>query len=424
MIFGIIQKDTTNRTICDIMDTTFKCGRSRGYFMRPTIKQEEFIVRGQKVQDLMTKKGLDLVIAYADDRFVYGQAYARWLLNYQPAFEPAFIMIPAKGDVVIATGAESVDFVYNFSNCKKAYAVWEFLHPDEEYPYCEVVGMKDVNADLEAAMDKKIGKVGLAGGSAVPYHMMLKLQEIYGADNIVDIDEEMSLLRAVKSENEIEVIRYAYQIAQAGMDKVAEIIKPGMTEREVAAEAEYVMRKMGSEGMGIDTMVAAGVEHTKPILARITDRVIQEGDLVVVTLAPRYQGYHGAIARPFFMGKQSETVENVFKLVKQAQEQTAAKLRPGVTAKEIDETSREVLNKAGIGNHFVYTGVHSTGVIEFEAPILASTSNTVVEKNMVYSIDIPVFITEWGGMRLENGYLITEDGVEPLNNLDTSICFK
>ena len=392
--------------------------------MRPTIRQEEFLARGQKVQNLMEEKGLDLIIAYADDRFVYGQAYARWLLNYQPAFEPAFVMVPAKGDAVIATGAESVDFVHNFSNCKKDYAVWEFLHPDEEYPYCEVVNMKDVNEDLETTMGRKIEKVGIAGASAVPYHMMLKLQEIYGAENIIDVDEEMSMLRAVKSENEIEVIRYAYKIAQAGMDKVAEIIRPGMTEREIAAEAEYVMRKMGSEGMGIDTMVASGKDHTMPILARITDREVKDGDLVVVTLAPRYQGYHGAVARPFFIGKQSDTIMNVFELVKQAQEQTAAKLRPGVTAKEVDETSREVLNNAGIGNHFVYTGVHSTGVIEFEAPILASKSDVVIEKNMVYSIDIPIFITEWGGMRLENGYLITENGPEPLNDLDTSYCIK
>ena len=392
--------------------------------MRPTIRQEEFLARGQKVQNLMEEKGLDLIIAYADDRFVYGQAYARWLLNYQPAFEPAFVMVPAKGDAVIATGAESVDFVHNFSNCKKAYAVWEFLHPDEEYPYCEVVNMKDVNEDLETTMGRKIEKVGIAGASAVPYHMMLKLQEIYGAENIIDVDEEMSMLRAVKSENEIEVIRYAYKIAQAGMDKVAEIIRPGMTEREIAAEAEYVMRKMGSEGMGIDTMVASGKDHTMPILARITDREVKDGDLVVVTLAPRYQGYHGAVARPFFIGKQSDTIMNVFELVKQAQEQTAAKLRPGVTAKEVDETSREVLNNAGIGNHFVYTGVHSTGVIEFEAPILASKSDVVIEKNMVYSIDMPIFITEWGGMRLENGYLITENGPEPLNDLDTSYCIK
>ena len=392
--------------------------------MRPTIRQEEFLARGQKVQNLMEEKGLDLIIAYADDRFVYGQAYARWLLNYQPAFEPAFVMVPAKGDAVIATGAESVDFVHNFSNCKKAYAVWEFLHPDEEYPYCEVVNMKDVNEDLETTMGRKIEKVGIAGASAVPYHMMLKLQEIYGAENIIDVDEEMSMLRAVKSENEIVVIRYAYKIAQAGMDKVAEIIRPGMTEREIAAEAEYVMRKMGSEGMGIDTMVASGKDHTMPILARITDREVKDGDLVVVTLAPRYQGYHGAVARPFFIGKQSDTIMNVFELVKQAQEQTAAKLRPGVTAKEVDETSREVLNNAGIGNHFVYTGVHSTGVIEFEAPILASKSDVVIEKNMVYSIDIPIFITEWGGMRLENGYLITENGPEPLNDLDTSYCIK
>ena len=392
--------------------------------MRPTIRQEEFLARGQKVQNLMEEKGLDLIIAYADDRFVYGQAYARWLLNYQPAFEPAFVMVPAKGDAVIATGAESVDFVHNFSNCKKAYAVWEFLHPDEEYPYCEVVNMKDVNEDLETTMGRKIEKVGIAGESAVPYHMMLKLQEIYGAENIIDVDEEMSMLRAVKSENEIEVIRYSYKIAQAGMDKVAEIISPGMTEREIAAEAEYVMRKMGSEGMGIDTMVASGKAHRMPILARITDREVKDGDLVVVKLSPRYQGYHGAVARPFFIGKQSDTIMNVFELVKQAQEQTAAKLRPGVTAKEVDETSREVLNNAGIGNHFVYTGVHSTGVNEFEAPILAAKSDVVIEKNMVYSIDIPIFITEWGGMRLENGYLITENGPEPLNDLDTSYCIK
>ena len=390
--------------------------------MRPRINEKEFEIRQKKVQDMMAQKGLDLVLAYADDRFVYGQAYARWLVNYQPAFESAFVMVPAEGNVAVATGAESLEFVHGFSYCKEVYAVWEFLHPDEEYPYCEIVSMKDVKASMEEKMGKEIKKVGIAGASAVPYEMMLKLHELFGAENIVDVDEAMTMLRAVKTENELEVIRYAYQIAEAGMKRCAEVLCEGITEREVAAEAEYVMRKMGSEGMGIDTMVASGRDHTLPILARITDRPIQKGDLVVITLAPRYEGYHGAIARPFFIGEPDEKLWKIFELEQVAQEQTREMLRPGVCAKDVDRVSRQAINEAGLGDHFVYTGVHSCGVIEFEAPILASKCDVVLEENMVFSIDIPLFINDWGGMRLENGYIITKDGPEPLNSHDMSYC--
>ena len=231
----------------------------------------------------------------------------------------------------------------------------------------------------------------------------------------------MSMLRAVKSENELEVIRYAYQIAEAGMKRANEVIREGITEREVAAEVEYVMRKMGSEGMGIETMVASGVKNTFPILARTTFRQLKKGDLVVVTLAPRYEGYHGAIARPFFIGNPSEEMLERIELLKESQKRTMAMLRPGINAKKVDEISRHLINTAGLGKHFTYTGVHSTGVIEFEPPILSSNSKVILEKDMVFSIDIPLFLNDWGGMRLENGYIITETGAEPLNSLEIYI---
>lgn len=386
--------------------------------MRPVIRKEEFEKRQKKVQKWMGEKGLDLVILYADDRFVYGQAYARWLLDYQPEFEPAFVLIPAAGTAAVVTGAESVEFVYQSSCCEKAYAVWEFLHPDEEYPYCEVVTFRQVREELEKKMGKPVTKAGLAGTSAIPYHLMKALQEIFGAENLLDADSELSMLRAVKTENELEVIRYAYEIAQAGMKRAAEVLRPGVTEREVAAEAEYIMRKMGSEGMGIETMVASGPENTAPILSRTTCREIQEGDLVVITLAPRYEGYHGAVARPFYMGKAPEEMLDRFALLKQSQEHTERLLREGEEAKKVDEASRKLINDAGMGVHFTYTGVHSTGVIEFEAPILASKSDVKIEENMVFSIDIPMFLNDWGGMRLENGYIIKKDKAEPLVHLD------
>ena len=388
--------------------------------MKPIIKEADFKRRKKQVQNLMADHNLDLIVAYADDRFVYGQAYARWLVNYQPQFEPALVLVPATGDTVIATGAESVEFILNSSYCQKAYAIQEFLHPDEDYPYCEITSMNKVRKGLEEQMGRPIEKIGLCGGSAVPYLTMKMLQAQFGKENISDIDSGMSMLRAVKSENELEVIRYAYKIAEAGMNRIRETLKEGITEREAAAEAEYVMRKRGSEGRGIETMVASGIQNTAPILSRTTSRKLKEGDLIVVTLAPRYEGYHGAIARPFFLGTPSADMKERLALLKESQERTAAILRPGISAREADQVSRQLINAAGRGEHFTYTGIHSTGVIEFESPILSSGSAVIIEKNMVFSIDIPLFLNDWGGMRLENGYRITEEGAEPLNSLDIS----
>ena len=177
--------------------------------MKPIIEESEFKRRKKQVQNLMSDLNLDLIVAYADDRFVYGQAYARWLVNYQPQFEPALVLVPAAGDTVIATGAESVEFILNSSYCQKAYAIQEFLHPDEDYPYCEITSLDKVRKGLEEQMGRPIEKIGLCGGSAVPYPTMKMLQAQFGKENISDIDRGMSMLRAVKSENELEVIRYA-----------------------------------------------------------------------------------------------------------------------------------------------------------------------------------------------------------------------
>lgn len=387
--------------------------------MRPIIPREEFDTRLEKVQNMMNEQGLDLIAAYADDRFVFGQAYTRWLVNYQPKFEPALLLVPAKGEVAIATGGESIDYITTQSNCKKAYVVSEFLHPEEEFVHVEVISMKDIITDMEEKMGRKVKKVGVPGISTTSYSAMDTLQNMFGRENIVEVEESMSMLRAVKTENELEVIRYAYKIAEAGMKKVVEILTEGITEREVAAEAEYVMRKMGSEGNGIDTMVASGVANTRPIVVMPTDRKIKKGDLIVVTLAPRYQGYHGAIARPFYVGEPPKEMVEIYDLVKQSHENTRKMLRPGNAANDVDKVSRQLINEAGLGNHFTYTGVHSTGVIEFEIPVLSSDSKVVIEENMVLSIDIPVFLTDWGGMRLENGYIIKEKEIESLINLDT-----
>lgn len=122
------------------------------------------------------------------------------------------------------------------------------------------------------------------------------------------MEYDVCMLRAVKSEAEIEVIRYAYHIAQRGIEAAIDAIKDGAYEREVAAIVEYTIRMAGAEGTGVDTMVGSG-ENACHVITRTSFRQMKEGDFVHLTVAPRYEGYHGAIARPIFIGDHNKEAQ-------------------------------------------------------------------------------------------------------------------
>jgi Xaa-Pro aminopeptidase len=234
---------------------------------------------------------------------------------------------------------------------------------------------------------------------------------------VINGDPLILRLRAVKSSAEIAVIKYAYQVADAGMRMALQVIAPGVREREVGAEAEYTMRRMGSEGMGIDTIVAAGGDHTRAILAPTTQASISARNHVLVTLAPRYEGYHGAIGRVAAVGSVRPEIEEAVSVAIRAQDAAVAALKPGAIGADTDRAAREVCSSAGLENLFAYSGVHSVGVAEFEPPILTSWCREKIAADMVFSVDIPMFFATWGGLRIEDGFLIGKDGAEPLQTL-------
>jgi Xaa-Pro aminopeptidase len=178
---------------------------------------------------------------------------------------------------------------------------------------------------------------------------------------------------------------------------------------------ESAMRRMGAEGTGIDTIVASG-PHSRPILARSTFRAIQADELVLLTIAPRYEGYHAAIGRPVLVGNPGEEIRRAVEVAWQAQEACFRAMRPGIEGRAVEAMGRRVVEDAGLGPYFLYSGVHSVGVIEFEPPIFGPSSSSLFQPNMVISVDIPLFDAPWGGLRIEDGFLITESGAERLNH--------
>ena len=378
----------------------------------PVIPPSEYPKRWVATQKLMEEKGYDLVLTYSDDRATAGAAHARYLAGFQPHFEPVSIAILPEGDPHMLTGPESEDYARLVSQLKQIHVLREFTHPDEDYPYTVIINLREILGGLTDV--SRIRRVGIGGVDAMGEKTLTALRRALPYAEWVDAEAELSLLRAVKTPAEIAVIKYAYAIAEKGMEAAISTVKPGVSERAVAAEAEYAMRKAGSEGMGIDTIVASG-PNTRPILARTTPRKVGRDDLILITLAPRYEGYHGAIARPVLVGEPGEKIKKAAEAAYHAQSTCYRALRPEIQGRLVEAEGRRVMTEAGLGENFLYSGLHSVGVVEFEPPIFGPGSTSVLGENMVISVDIPVFNAPWGGLRVEDGYLITKNGCEKLN---------
>ena len=369
---------------------------------KPSVPMGEYPLRWARAREIMKSSSLDILVIYADDHAVFGPAYARYFANYAVHFEPCIILLPLEAEPVLLVGPESPNYARLHTPINDIRVLREFTHSDEDYPFTEIHSFADVLNSLKLG---NLKRAGVCGSSMMSFALYSALTSSLPVEWI-ETDACVSNMRAVKSSAEIAVMRYAYRIAEAGLKAAVDAVKPGAAEREVAAEAEYVMRKMGAEGLGIDTFVASG-SNSGPIIARTTFRKIEKDDLVLITLAPRYEGYHAAVAVPVLLGKVSDDIRKAARAAEEAHKLCAAALMQGKDS-AVEQMGRDHMAKFNLDRNFLYSGIHSIGVIEFEPPIFGPSCKRKMEKDMILSIDIPVFDAPWGGLRIENGYLIGE----------------
>ena len=360
----------------------------------------------------MQAHSIDLLFFYGDDRAVFGANHTRWLTNYAAHFESILTVLPRSGDIHSATGAESETFYDNTARIGTIHVVDEFNMPEEEYPYTKPKTFKSFIDILLQEAGTSSARIGLVGEAAFP-HWLVELINSFSFKKVemVKFELDYRALRASKSEAEISVLKYGFEIAEAGLMAGIAALEIGVSEREVAAEIEYTMRKMGSEGSGIDTIVGFGKQNTFPILTRTTMNTLKGGDLALLTVAPRYEGYHGVIARPISMGPAPKEVRFAIDAAIEASNASEAQLKVGAVGADISGAGLDVLRRADLMQFCVYSGIHSVGTSEFEPPILTSVSDFILPNNSFLSIDVPLFMAPWGGFRFETGYQISTDGV-------------
>lgn len=239
--------------------------------------------------------------------------------------------------------------------------------------------------------------------------------EAEGEFDFQNVDDFLRDLRMVKSEEEIECIRKAEAIGDKAFEAILDKIKPGITEKEVAAWLEFFMKQYGADGLSFDTIAASGIHSAMPH-AVPTDKVLEEGDFLTMDFGCKVKGYCSDMTRTVVIGKASDKQKEIYNIVKQAQEAAIAAIRPGMMGKEVDAIARNIIKEAGYGECFGHSLGHSVGLEIHEQPNFSSREETIIEPGMVITVEPGIYVEDFGGVRIEDLVCITEDGCENLTH--------
>jgi len=220
-------------------------------------------------------------------------------------------------------------------------------------------------------------------------------------------------LRKVKDEKEVKLLRKAAELTSLGMKVAYETVKAGLKEYDAAAEIEYAMRKKGSGGTAFETIVASGACSAFPH-GGCSDKVIRNGDLVVVDIGAAYKWYCSDMTRTLAAGKASEKQKRLYEIVKQAQDRAFEALKPGIRAKDVDAAARQTIADAGYGEYFVHGLGHGVGLEVHEPPTLSPDSEDVLAAGNMVTVEPGVYLVGYGGIRIEDTVLVNEGGGEKL----------
>ena len=216
-------------------------------------------------------------------------------------------------------------------------------------------------------------------------------------------------IREIKSEEEIEKMQRAQDIAEKALDELLHILKPGVAERDLANELEYLMRKFGADGISFDTIAVSGANSSKPHGVP-GEKLVEAGDFVTIDFGALYQHYHSDTTRTFAVGQPTEEMVNVYETVRKAQQAGLDYVRPNIAAFDLDKACRDVIAEAGYGEYFGHSTGHGVGVEIHEHPFAGPKSEETIRENAIVTVEPGIYLPGKFGVRIEDMVLVTADG--------------
>jgi Xaa-Pro aminopeptidase len=219
--------------------------------------------------------------------------------------------------------------------------------------------------------------------------------------------------RMIKSESEIALIRHSVLVNSRAFERAAAGVRVGMSEKDFAAELDHQMRRLGAESAAFETIVATGARTALPH-AQPTATVFKANSLILVDMGAMCEGYASDMTRMLFLGRPGSRVKRAYSAVLEAQLAGIAAVKPGVEAQTVDRAARRVLRKHGMERAFVHSTGHGLGLEIHEPPRLGKRDRTILAPGMAITIEPGVYLEGFGGIRIEDTVVVTQDGYEVL----------
>lgn len=332
-------------------------------------------------------------------------------------------------DALVVTNLTNVRYLTGFTGSagvlvvtdREAVLVTDGRYADQAPAQVAAAGARAAVEITSTDQDKLVAgavdnspRVGLEAGS-VTWATQRRYAEVLGADELVATDGLVEALRIVKDAGEVDRIARAAAIADAALAEVRSMLLDGPTEREFGLALDTAIRRLGAAGNSFETIVASGPNGALPH-ARPTDRVVAEGDLVVLDFGALVDGYCSDMTRTIAVGEPDATQRRMVECVAAAQAAGVAAVRAGATATDVDRACREVVDSYGWADAFTHGTGHGVGLDIHEAPRVGSTSDATLAAGFVVTVEPGVYLAPHGGVRIEDTVVVTETGCTPLTS--------
>ncbi|PGU99307.1 M24 family metallopeptidase [Bacillus thuringiensis] len=325
-------------------------------------------------------------------------------------------------DGLLITKKENRQYATNFTGsagvvliaAHKAIFITDFRYVDQaktEIKAAEIIMHK---GNLEEEVANQVSKLNIQKLGIEDNNMTLqqfkKLQK-YIHTEMVPVCEIIEDIRLIKDTSEIETMKIAATIADEAFHHIVTFLKPGISETDVRDELEFFMRKKGATSSSFQIIVASGVRSSLPH-GVASNKIIERGDIVTLDFGALYDGYCSDITRTVAIGEPSEEFQKIYNVVREALKHGTEAIKPGETAKSIDDITRNYITEHGYGQYFGHSTGHGLGLEIHEPLRLSQESKATLQEGMVVTVEPGIYIPNWGGCRIEDDIVITKDGYD------------
>lgn len=266
------------------------------------------------------------------------------------------------------------------------------------------------------------GNIGVEPTRLRYLELSLLKESVPGA-SFVSAENLFAELRIRKDRSEILKMQKAVEIAQEALRNTLPIIQPGISERQVATELTLQLLRAGSDPvLPFPPIVSGGPNSANPH-ASPSDRLIVQGDLLVIDWGAYYEGYCSDLTRTFAIGEIDNELITIAKIVEEANQAGREVAKSGIPASEVDRAAREVITQAGYGEYFTHRTGHGLGMEGHEAPYMRAGNEQILETGMAFTVEPGIYLPGKGGARIEDDVVITEGGSLSLSDLQRQIQF-